>query len=84
MGHRIIITGKNSELPRFVSIPMGVLVDGTVLKARFRINPGETICSDCKGYGEHECSVIDPSVKDWTERCTTCDGNGVISAEVEA
>lgn len=74
---RIITIGKNSDLPRVVSLPIGVGVDGCIFKRQVTIQPDEILCPACQGWGEIECSSNNPSVRNWTERCETCDGNGI-------
>jgi len=79
--NRIIITGKNSELPRLVSLPFGVAVDGTQFMMKVRLMPHEIPCPECKGAGSFVCSSINPSVRDSIERCDRCKGDGIISKE---
>lgn len=75
---RIITIGKNNALPRTYTLPMGVAVDGTVFATRVTLQPDEILCPECKGLGELTFGSIDPSVKDWTERCPHCGGNGIV------
>ena len=78
---RIITIGKNSTMPRTYTLPIGVGVDGTVFTHRITLQPDEILCPECKGQGEIECSDINPSVRDWTEKCDRCCGNGIIEVE---
>ena len=78
---RLIATGKNNAMPKVVRMPVGVRNDGTAVTAPVAIFTDEAICPDCKGWGEVECSSINPSIRDWTEHCDRCDGSGIITIE---
>lgn len=75
---RIITIGKNSEIPRFVRLPIGVHLDGSVVTATVQALADERVCPDCQGWGELRHSPINPSERDtWTE-CERCAGGGII------
>ena len=69
---RVITLGRNDTMPKVVRIPVGVGVDGTVIRAPITIQADEAICPECKGTGE------DPFWDDWCERCR---GQGIITIE---
>jgi DnaJ-class molecular chaperone len=71
--HRIIVTGKNRDFPNTVRMPFGVGVDGRVISVPMQIRANEIKCPRCEGWGEYEAV-----------RCTTCDGDGIVTREVAA
>lgn len=75
---RIIITGKNSELPRTISLPFGYGVDGRVITAPVRIAANQCKCRRCDGWGTVETWDGNPSHRNETVRCCDCDGEGVV------
>lgn len=74
---RVIVTGRNDTLPKVVNLPVGVRQDGSVVRALVTIAGNQSVCTRCKGWGEVECGSINPSVKNWTERCEDCGGDGI-------
>lgn len=78
---RIITIGKNSQMPRTYTLPIGVGVDGTVFTTRITLQPDEILCPECKGQGEFTYTPINPSERDYTVKCEHCNGNGIIEIE---
>lgn len=78
MGHRIIVTGKNSAFPNTVSLPWGVAVDGTVATRPVRIRANEAKCRRCDGWGSVETWDGNPSHREVSVGCTACDGTGIV------
>lgn len=68
---RIITTGKNGEMPKTVTLPFGVGVDGTVIRFPVTIGGDEMICPTCKGWGTDE----------WADRCEHCCGDRIVKTE---
>ena len=65
---RVITIGRNSDMPKVVRIPMGVGVDGCVIRAPITIRGDQTICPACEGWGDN---------------CQRCDGDGIVDVEQE-
>lgn len=78
---RIITIGKNSTMPKVVSLPIGVGVDGCTISAHVTIQPDEIICPTCQGWGSVETWDGNPGHRSESERCAQCDGNGIVEAE---
>lgn len=68
---RIITTGKNGDMPKTVTLPFGVGVDGAVIRFPVTIGGDEMICPTCKGWGCDE----------WQDRCEHCCGDGIVKTE---
>lgn len=83
MPTRIFLIGKNKDMPRVFSLPLGVRPDGTIVNTPVRLQPNEELCPECRGYGEVEYSSINPSIRDWTERCDECSGSGIVEIDEE-
>lgn len=79
--NRILLVGRNDQMPRVVELMLGVCVDGTALTSRVTLKHNEAVCPDCGGSGQVEFGSIDPSVKPWTERCDECRGEGVVEID---
>lgn len=84
MGSRILITGKNSTLPKAAMLPIGVGVDGTVIRTHITMQPHEALCSRCRGWGEIQTWDGNPSHRSVSERCEDCGGDGIVAHEVAA
>lgn len=67
---RVITIGRNDALPKVVKIPVGVGVDGSVIRAPITIQPDEIICPVCKGWGEYG-----------HYKCDRCNGDCIISLD---
>lgn len=63
---RVITIGKNSDMPKIVKIPVGVGVDGCVIRAPITIRGDEMLCPECKG---------------WAEDCGRCGDRGIVMDE---
>lgn len=80
--HRIIVTGKNRDLPKVASICLGVRVDGTEVRAPIFLRSNEALCTACGGDGSIETWDGNPSSKLVTVRCETCDGQGIVEGDL--
>lgn len=78
---RVITIGKNSVLPRFVRLPIGVHIDGSVATATVQATADEKVCPDCEGWGELRHSPINPSERDTWVECERCAGGGIITVD---
>jgi hypothetical protein len=76
--HRIIVTGRNDQMPKTISLPFGVGVDGRVITAPVQIAPNQCKCRKCDGWGTVETWDGNPSHRNETVRCWGCDGDGVV------
>jgi len=71
--HRFILTGTNRAFPQARQI-LGYTVEGVALTAVVEGTP----CPDCEGQGEILRTPINPSERDYAERCEMCQGAGVV------
>lgn len=78
MATRIIITGTNANLPKVAMLPIGVGVDGSVIRTHITLQPNESLCPRCRGWGEVDTWDGNPSHRSVSERCDACDGDGII------
>ncbi|CAB5079559.1 hypothetical protein UFOVP143_27 [uncultured Caudovirales phage] len=78
---RIITIGRNDTLPKVVSLPIGVGVDGRTISWPLTVQHDEIICPGCLGWGSIETWDGNPGHRSESERCTQCDGNGIVEAE---
>ena len=75
---RIITTGRNNTMPRFIRMPIGVYVDGSAATTTIQALDDEILCPICEGWGFITVSPNNPSERDRTENCERCDGAGLI------
>ena len=67
---RVITIGRNDRMPKVVRVPVGVGVDGCVIRAPMTIQADEVICPVCEGWGEYGHYT-----------CDRCDGGGIITLD---
>lgn len=69
---RILIAGKNKDIPKTIRLPFGVGVDGTETTALVRVAPDECKCTRCGGWGYTMTWDGNPSHRDTAEPCPHC------------
>lgn len=79
--HRIILTGKNKDFPKTISLPFGVGVDDSIVMWPVRVAANQRKCAACNGWGTIDTWDGNPSHRKVAERCTVCDGEGIETLE---